>query len=93
MKEDTKVGVLVLKRQKQTVFERSYHTSHFMSTDCWDIRTQLLVIDALFSNYLEASEHCAGRAVRTIREECVALTVTYQITCLSWRYLPTTQKV
>lgn len=71
MKEDTEVGDLVLKRQKQTVFERSYQTSRFMSTDCRDIRAQLLVIDALFSNYLRASEPCAGKACQdNLRRVC-----------------------
>lgn len=62
MKEDTEVGVWVLKRQKQTVFERSYQISCSMSTDYRNLRTQLLVIDTLFSNYLGANEPCAGRA-------------------------------
>lgn len=62
MKENIEVGIFVLKREKQTVFERCYQTSCFMSTDCRNIRTQLLVIDALFSNYLRASEPCVGRA-------------------------------
>lgn len=60
MKKDTEVGVLVLKREKQTVFERCYQTSRFMSTDCRDSRTQLLVIDALFRNYLGASDPVQG---------------------------------
>lgn len=93
MKEDTEVGVLVLKRQKQTVFERSYQTSRFMSTDCQDSRTQLLVIDALFSNCLRASDPVQGEPIRAITAECVALTVTYQVACLSWRCPPMSQKV
>lgn len=62
MKEDTQVGVWVLKRQKQTVLERSYQPSCSMSTDYRNLRTQLLVIDALFSNCLGANEPCARRA-------------------------------
>lgn len=36
--------------------------SYFMSSDWQNIRTQLLIIDALFSNYLRASRPRAGRS-------------------------------
>jgi hypothetical protein len=62
MKDNMKMGILVLKRHKQIVFEMCYQTSCFMSTDCQNIRTQLLVINAPFSNYLGANEPCAERA-------------------------------
>lgn len=64
MEQNTEAGILMLKRQKQTVFEKYYQTSCFISTDWQNFRTQLLIIDALFSNYLGASEPVQGELVR-----------------------------
>lgn len=72
IKEDSEVGVLVLKRQKQTLFEICYQTSYFMSTYWQNIRTQLLILDTLFSNYLRANEHVQGEPIRTIQVKCTS---------------------
>lgn len=52
-----------------------------MSTEWQNIRTQLLILDALFSQ----GALCRKEPVRIIRVKRITLAMIYQIVCLSWR--------